>query len=221
MNKLFSTVIPGKAEKKARVIELTMPSKLPRQPTQSLASDYTVEFLEQPIVSLPGCFAEKTIDSGARAFIKTFTDLPEANKVVDLGCGNGILAAAYLHHYPKTQEMHCIDDSAQAIESAKLNLAEFQQVKYWHNNSFNSLPEAAGAALILCNPPFHQTTSLTETIAKKMFQDAHRALAEHGELWIVANRHLVYQPILRALFDRVEMKSKDPKFTVFRCIKNT
>ncbi|MFQ3230098.1 class I SAM-dependent methyltransferase [Reinekea sp.] len=219
MNRLFASVKPGKAEKKARVVELQQPNPGLVEQIGKLTDQYDVDYLDRPIVNLPGCFAQSTIDPGARAFLNSFSELPEANKVVDLGSGNGILAAAYLQQFPDTEEFHCIDDSRQAIESSKRNLIGFNQVQYWHNNSFNGLPEAAEANLILCNPPFHQSTSITETIAKKMFQDAARALAVGGELWIVANRHLVYQPILRSLFDRVEMKSKDPKFMILRCIK--
>jgi 16S rRNA G1207 methylase RsmC len=219
MNKLFGEVNPGRAEKKARVVELSQAQPVSDKQIELLTTRYRVESLNQTITNLPGCFAQSTVDPGARVFLSCNDQLPQVDKVIDLGCGNGILAQAYLLRFPETQELHCVDDSQQAIASAQLNLSSFAQVQYWHNNSFNGLPDLKDAQLILCNPPFHQSTSLTENIAKKMFQDAVKVLAPGGECWIVANRHLVYQPILRSLFASVEIASKDPKFTVFRCVK--
>ena len=52
-----------------------------------------------------------------------------------------------------------------------------------------------------------------------MFQQAKRALAPQGELWIVGNRHLGYHPKLKRLFERVEQAGATPKFVILHALR--
>lgn len=215
MRELFHEANPGKAEKKARVIILTQPKKsiIPLPRTQ-----YSVPELNLTLSNEPGCFAETRIDPGARLFISHFNQLPDAKRVLDLGCGNGVLSLALLQHQPSA-ELHLADDSRQAINSAKLNLANHPNCSFWHSNAFQSIPDSFEFDLILCNPPFHQSTTLTEGIATEMIKEAAKHLTATGELWLVANRHLDYRPTIKQNFSSMKLRSKNDKFNVIQCIK--
>jgi len=216
MQSLFSGSNPGKAEKKARVISLTTPASTFEK---TALSSYFAPEVEAEFVNLPGCYAENTVDMGARVFIKHFSLLPKANKVLDLGCGNGILSVAYFRQYPET-EMYLVDESQQAIDSAKLNLKAFDSnCHYKHSNGLSEFNHSDIFDLILCNPPFHQSTTLTEHIAFGLIKESAQHLDEGGELWLVANRHLDYRAVCNRHFSSTKLRSNDAKFNVIQCIK--
>ena len=211
---LFTKVNPARAIKKARVIEMEQPTDI----TKSNQILQVAPQLDASLVNLPGSFAEKTVDQGALVFIEHFNQLPNAQKVLDLGCGNGILSLAYLKTHAPT-ELFLVDENNQALKSAQINLAKAaptSKVTYCHSNSLNELSTQT-FELIICNPPFHQENTLTEKIAEKMFVDVANALEKDGQFWMVANRHLTYYTSLKKHFRDVHIKSKHAKFNVFCC----
>jgi 16S rRNA G1207 methylase RsmC len=216
MNDLFNGVNPGKAEKKARVVELTEPT----QRKLSQPSSYLADSLNLNITNLPGCYGANGLDQGARQLLSKLNDMTLRGPALDLGCGNGVLSIGLLKHQPDLH-LTLVDESLAAIHSAQHNIeAHFPTATadYYHSNGMNSVPEKP-YALILCNPPFHQEGTVTEGIANKLFRDMSRALHENGECWIVANRHLYYYKSLRRWFGDVQVVSNDPKFNVFLCRK--
>ena len=214
MNEHFQTVNPGRAEKKSRVICLTNPNKNTQKPT---IKSYHNPLNQKPIYTLPGCFAEKTLDPGARAFIEYFDQLPSAKKVLDLACGNGVLAQSFLTDQTDVQ-LHLADDSLQAINSAKMNLTDLENCYFHHSNGANKIPEQ-DFDLVLCNPPFHQQATVTERIAEKLIADAAKVLTPQGQLWLVANRHLDYRKTLKHYFSATRIVSNDARFNVICCQK--
>jgi 16S rRNA (guanine1207-N2)-methyltransferase len=161
-------------------------------------------------------FAREKIDIGARFFIEQFGELPVARRIADLGCGNGILSLALARLRPDA-EIHCFDESYQAIASTRAN---------WHANIGNADPSRfhvddglshyhdAAFDLILCNPPFHQQHVIGDHIARQLFAQARQHLRKGGELWIVGNRHLDYHIALKRLFGNCRQIAASPKFVV-------
>lgn len=211
MQRYFRQTVPGLAVKKARCVALASP--IPGVAPEP-ARDYIAG--EAHLVSLPGCFSESRPDPGALAFLAEFNKLPAVDRFADLGCGNGVLALNYLHRHPSSQAI-LIDESRQATASAAASAERNgHRVDIFHNNGLNGLG-LTGLPLILCNPPFHQSTTLTTEIAHNLFEQAASALSAQGEFWVVGNRHLNYHKTLPRWFARVTTVSQHPKFVVFRC----
>lgn len=211
MQRYFRQVEPGLAVKKARCVTLAspVPGLVPEPAREYIAGDAT-------LVSLPGCFSESRPDPGALTFLAEFDQLPEVDRFADLGCGNGVLALNYLHRHPSSQAI-LIDESRQATASAAASAERNgHRVDIHHNNGLAGLG-LTGLPLILCNPPFHQSTTLTTDIAHSLFEQAAGALSAQGEFWVVGNRHLNYHKTLPRWFSRVTAVSQHPKFVVFRC----
>lgn len=217
INRSFSKIDPGLSEKKARVIQVS--GYVGHQ--NGAASHYSVSEEGLALTTLPGCYAEHTADPGSRVFLQFFDELPKANKAIDLGCGNGLLSLAYRRRHPDTALL-CIDESRQAIQSARINFQNNQldmsQIQFIHNDGLTGL-SVEGVDLILCNPPFHQQHIVTERIAESLITQAAQALIEGGQAWWVANRHLGYLPLLRKHFRSVTIRSKHPKFVVYQCLR--
>ena len=213
MSRYFTKVNPGRAEKKARVVQLRQMSN--HRQAQTL--NYDIKPLKARFSQLPGCFAEQSADPGALVFIDYLQSLTGFKRALDLGCGNGVLSYALLQRQPGLH-VTLVDDSRQAIASAQENMRALnlqRQLRFRHANGGNGLGADERFDLIVCNPPFHQGFTLTESIAERLIADAQRLLADGGEFWLVANRHLPYFALLKQRFGQVSLRSSHPKFTVY------
>ncbi len=165
------------------------------------------------------CFGK--FDIGTRFMLQ---HLPATNieKVIDLGCGNGLLGLRALELYPKAQVQFC-DESNMALASAQnnVNLNHPDHLTRCSFSQDNALQHQArdSADLILCNPPFHQQNTVSSHIAQQMFGDAKRCLRPGGQLLVVANRHLGYHPLLKSLFGGYKLLASNSKFVILSSTK--
>lgn len=163
-----------------------------------------------------GVFAGSSIDIGTRVLLGELHRTPDARRVIDLGCGSGILAARYATLHPDSAVI-ASDNSAAACVSATATVAANglqARVSVVQDDGLQSQPEAS-ADLILFNPPFHTGAAVHEETSYRLFADAAHALVDGGELWVVANSHLMYRPVLERIVGPTRQAAKTPKFTVF------
>lgn len=176
-------------------------------------------------------FCRQKLDVGARFFIEQFQQLPAAQQLIDLGCGNGVLGicAKHLIDNRYTLDSHCrfVDESYMAVDSARINFtnafgsaarADFT-VSHCLEHCEQTPANSKHADLILCNPPFHQGNSLGDQIASQMLQQSFRALRPGGELWIIGNRHLGYHNKIKRIFGNCSTIASNKKFVVLRGVK--
>ncbi|SET49517.1 methyltransferase [Thorsellia anophelis] len=168
-------------------------------------------------------FARTGLDIGARLFMQHLPRDIEGT-IVDLGCGNGVIGLTALTQNPQAKVIF-IDESFMAIESSRMNV-----MQNFPNDIDRSLFIAMDAMYqfepnsvtsILCNPPFHQNQTLTDDIAWRMFVTAKQSLHIGGELRVIGNRHLNYFHKLKKLFGNCENIGSNPKFSVFKAIKQS
>ena len=206
------------AVKKARLLTATPESKpAPRSP-------YPTRYrLQQPALELvnhANVFCREGLDIGTRAFLPHLPRRLQAQRVADLGCGNGVLAIAFALANPQA-EMTLVDESYMAVQSARENWQAALGERPVTLRAADGLADQPGDSLdlVLCNPPFHQQQVVGDFLAWRMFQQARTALVTGGELWIVGNRHLGYHTKLGRLFRGVEQIAATPKFVVLKATK--
>jgi 16S rRNA (guanine1207-N2)-methyltransferase/23S rRNA (guanine1835-N2)-methyltransferase len=174
-------------------------------------------------------FSREKLDQGARFFLQHLPTLQDGQTVIDLGCGNGVLALCLLSQIKESQTkdvaLWCYDESYMAVESAKLSIGYNlpQQLHQCHFVVDDCLTRHSDNSCdwVLCNPPFHQQQAITSHIASQMFSDAKRVLKPGGRLRIVANRHLAYYESLKRLFGNCRQLAADPKFIILETIKRS
>ena len=208
----------SRARKRARLI-FSLTGMYDSETEPVAAPEYTVPGIPAPLVNLPGIFSAERLDPGTAVFLKTLT-IPEGPvRILDFGCGNGVIGifAALRNH---EAEVTALDDSAAAAESAALNAAcngLAHRLKVLHAFSLDS---ASGRFdLILSNPPFHQGARISLDASLEMFQAAAGKLVPGGGLCIVANRHLGYAAHLRRLFGNCRERAGTGKFTVLEATR--
>ncbi|SEE02098.1 16S rRNA (guanine1207-N2)-methyltransferase [Streptomyces sp. KS_5] len=212
------------AERKARLIFCT-PEPSPERAANPWPYAYTLPdgigaVSQGTVVNHAGVFCADRLDIGTRFFLGHLPDGKGAQRVVDLGCGNGIVGTAVGLANPEAEVLF-VDESFQAVASAEATYrangvpghAEFRV-----GDGMAGVP-AGTVDLVLNNPPFHSHQATTDATAWRMFTGAKRALRPGGELWVIGNRHLGYHVKLRRLFGNSELVAGDPKFVVLRAVK--
>ncbi len=216
--KHLGTTTTSLAVKKARLVFCQLDGKQHHQspfPTVwDLEPSYpaTTQFV---ISNHANVYARDKLDLGARYFLPNLPYVQEGAKVIDLGCGNGVLGLTLLAAQPLAQ-IRFVDESYMAIASAKTNVEknlpkQISQCEFTVNDCLTGV-EARDIDLVLCNPPFHQQTATTDHIAWQMFNDAFRVLKKGGELRIIGNRQLAYHVKLKRIFGNCKEVATNNKF---------
>ncbi|MFH9610848.1 methyltransferase [Streptomyces sp. NPDC017448] len=227
--KLFERIIgptrTSLAVRKARLVFSTPDPALPRTP-----SPYPYRY-ELPadvgpasgrtVVNHAGIFCADRLDLGTRFFLKHLPTRGGAARIVDLGCGNGVLGLSAAIAAPEAH-ITCVDESYGAVASAEETFRESApdgaKADFLVGDGLAGL--APGSVdLVLNNPPFHSHLATTDATARTMFTGARTALRQGGELWVVGNRHLSYHTHLRRIFGNCTTVAGDPKFVVLRAVK--
>ncbi|MET9118436.1 methyltransferase [Streptomyces longwoodensis] len=212
------------AEQKARLV-FSAPDPERRRPANPWPHTYALpdglgELSGQPVVNHAGVFCADRLDIGTRFFLGHLPDTRGGRRVVDLGCGNGVVGTAVALADPGAEVLFT-DESFQAVASAeatyKANGAP-GHAKFRVGDGLAGVP-AGSVDVVLNNPPFHSHQATTDATAWRMFTGARRALRPGGELWVVGNRHLGYHVKLRRLFGNSEVVAGNPKFVVLRAVK--
>lgn len=210
-NRYFDDVSQSLAKKKARLLILKQPKK---DADNRLIFREIKNDLGLIIKQYPGVFSNKKIDFGTQLLLKSIPKINDDNIIMDLACGNGIIAA-YLRKQNAKCNIHLVDDNFLAISSAKLNLSKEKTYFYWTNDLNIKINEQFD--LITCNPPFHFEFENTIEIALSLFAKAKKYLKNNGIFLIVANKHLNYSKHLFKLFGYVEIINHNDKFEVISC----
>ena len=168
--------------------------------------------------SRPGVFSWDRPDPGSELLIETL-QLDGARRVLDLGCGSGLLGAAAGRREPRA-EVVCVDVDFDALASTRRTLAangvtgaEVRPVDVTRDSGDGSFD------VVLSNPPFHAGVPADVDLPHAFFSYAASSLRRGGTAWFVANRHLPYEAALRMRFGAVEIAREERGYKVLRATR--
>lgn len=143
----------------------------------------------------PGIFSWRAVDEGSRLLAEHLpTNLQ--GQAADLGAGWGYLTHQLLGKNP-TLQVDLYEAEALALNCAKLNLAPYGQQCQYHWADATKLPAGKSYDLIITNPPVHDLHSSDVGLGIAFVQQALQHLNRKGQLFIVANRQLPYEALLK------------------------
>jgi len=175
---------------------------------------YTVELDDTNInvAALPGVFSQKSLDKGSAILLENLPSDPKG-EILDFGCGAGVIASYIGKKFPSTQ-LSLLDVSALAVNSAEKTLS-LNGLK-GHVFASNSLSEVKTKYdHVVSNPPFHQGTKTNYVATERFLREIKRFLGKRGEVTIVANSFLRYQPIMEQFIGRTIKTCSKNGFTVY------
>lgn len=186
-----------------------------------LSKQFHVAGITLEMVNYANVFSREKMDIGSRFFVEEMSNLPAADTVIDLGCGNGLLGIAAKFCQPSSQIVF-LDESYMAVESARLsyykNLPNDDSAKFYVSDCFQGY-SGSQVDLILCNPPFHQGNVISEHISHRMISESRQQLKPGGKIWLIGNRHLNYTRKLKLIFGNSRVVSSNKKFVLSEATK--
>ena len=179
-----------------------------------LAQHYELALEEGPlnVVSLPGVFSHGRLDRGSALLLDNLDKLPSGH-VLDFGCGAGVLGAAVKRRYPHNS-VTLLDVDAFATASSRLTLAaNGLEGEVICGDGIDAAPMELNT--ILSNPPFHVGVHTDYQATENLLQKAIKHLKKGGELRIVANSFLRYQPLIEEQFGACTVKAEGQGFRIY------
>ncbi|PMH41214.1 16S rRNA methyltransferase [Vibrio sp. 10N.286.49.B3] len=178
---------------------------------------YTVNINNQDLIikSLPGVFSHGEFDIGSQLLLDSLPKL--SGKVLDFGCGAGVLSAVMASNNPDA-ELELCDISAFAVASSQATLAaNGLKGRVFASDVYSDTGKHY--QFIISNPPFHSGLETSYSATETLLAQAPQRLVRSGTLMIVANSFLKYQPIIEQAFGQCTTVNKTSKFAIYQANK--
>ncbi|PJE74473.1 MAG: hypothetical protein COV01_00335 [Candidatus Taylorbacteria bacterium CG10_big_fil_rev_8_21_14_0_10_41_48] len=149
----------------------------------------TYETIDIEVANLPGVFSGGKLDAGTRLLLDTIPY--DRKKILDIGCGTGMIGVIYKNKSPESDVTMC-DASPIAIEATKKTVEKNKiDAKVFTSDVFSNVTDEYD--LILCNPPFHKGVGTDYSFIEIFARDAKKHLTKDGKIYLVCNSFLAYE----------------------------
>ncbi len=177
---------------------------------------YIIQHDEYEFFSSSGVFSKDKVDK-ASLLLATKATLPLKGKVLDLGCGIGVIGIL-LKKRNKNLEITFSDVNERALKLTRMNLEKNNTegiVKKSH--LYNNIKDEYD--LIISNPPI----AAGRELCYKLIQDSKKHLKKEGSLQIVA-RHKkggeMLSKKIKEVFNNCEEVGRSSGFRIYKGVKN-
>ena len=161
----------------------------------------------------PGVFSWDRLDAGTKTLLDAM-QIDAGDRVLDLGCGCGIVGVVTALLAAQGQVL-MLDADINAVVSARQTV-----VANGVENATVDLSDCAAVVenrdfdVVVTNPPFHQGKATQYDAAYQFIRDAARLLKPGGRFYLVANRFIAYEDVIREWLGEVETVYEDKRFKV-------
>ena len=175
----------------------------------------TVNGIELSFETAGTVFSPQGVDSGTLAMLST-VDFSSADKVLDLGCGYGVVGI-YAAKIIGASNVVMSDIDANCVELASRNAKAngVGEIVTFVSDGFNDITDN-DFTMILSNPPYHSDFSVSKRFIEKGFN----RLKVGGSFFMVTKRKDWYKNKLITIFGGVNIQEIDGYF-VFRSEKRS
>ena len=217
---LFGPVETALVKRRCRVLQATRPPAPPGGDAQAMHPELLYWHDSFPLelegetrewVSFPGVFSHGRLDPGTALLLGALPKVEPGARVLDFGCGSGIIGATVLARQPDA-EVDLLDNDILALVAAWENVPGGRPCL----GTEMAATERGPYDLIVSNPPFHEGKSEDLDVIGELVAEAPGHLQKNGSLLMVVQRRLPVQRPLEAAFPRVEIVAEDATYRVWQ-----
>ena len=163
-----------------------------------------------------GVFSKEHFDYGSKLLIKNFIKEPKEGRVLDLGCGYGVIGIILSENKALFIDMVDINKRAVELSTENLKLNKVENANCFESNIYSNIKEKYN--YIITNPPIRAGK---DTIRKFLF-GASEHLEENGEVWFVMRKDHGVKSMIKELEKNyfVKIIDKDKGFYIVQLKKN-
>ena len=162
-----------------------------------------------------GVFSKEHFDYGSRLLIKNFISEEKTGRVLDLGCGYGVIGILLSQN--KNLFIDMVDVNLRAIDLSieNLKLNNIKNANCFESNIYENIKEKYN--YIITNPPIRTGK---ETVRKFLFEGK-EYLLDNGELWFVMRKDHGVKSMIKELEKMylVKIIDKDKGFYIVQLKK--
>ena len=217
LGEYFGEVSAGLGKRKARVLTAREPLDAGDPPFPRWGDDAELAFR---LAAFGATFGGPKLDHGSRLLLATLGEgaaapAAQPRRVLDLGCGNGVLAVSAALRWPEAEVIASDQSSAAVLASAETAHAAgvAERIAIHRADGTEAVPDG-WADLVLLNPPFHTGSTVHAGVAHRLIRDCARVLRPGGELRLVFNSHLAYRALVAEAIGPTRQLARDATFTV-------
>ena len=169
--------------------------------------EITINSKELKFQTDPVLFSPKAVDKGTLAMLSV-VDFQSGDKVLDLGCGYGVVGIFAAKMIGQENVIMC-DISSQAVKCSRENavLNGVPEITVLESNGFAQITDR-DFTLILTNPPYHADFS----VPKHFIEEGYKRLKLGGKLVMVTKRLEWYKRKFISVFGGVQVFRIDGYF---------
>ncbi len=162
-----------------------------------------------------GLFSWRNTDP-ASALLEQHLPQNLSGNVADFGAGWGYLSRAILTQ-KDVQKLDSIELDIRGINCIKNNIDDTKLNPIWADVLNYQTTELYD--FIVMNPPFHVDGSEDRSLGQRFIEQAAKNLRKNGTLYMVANRHLPYEFVLKKLYKSYDVLIDKNGYKVIKAIK--
>lgn len=167
------------------------------------------------LYSAAGIFSSQKLDAGTKILLK-YMKIPDKAKVLDLGCGYGIVGITVLERYPEST-VTFVDTNPRATTLTKMNLKLLKHTGIvLKSNIFSNVSDKFD--VILTNPPY----SAGRNVCVSFIKESYDHLIKGGTLQLVCRRRKggdFLEGIMNDIFGNVSVIGSGSGYRVYCSVR--